>query len=284
MDALTQHRRSLAIREKLLGSDHLDVAKSLTRVGQLLGWLGDSRGAVVQFRRALAIREKLLGREHLDLVYDTSDLARELVRQGDLAGALEHHGRALALYEQHLGKCSPTVVMVLASMATILDMKGDVNEALEYYGRALALGVMLMGKDHSLIRQLLTNLMTMLEGPKEGSERVLAESVFRVRCEGGTCKARELEKPPEGVLVLSCEEAACAGLTTGDRLLEYGHGRPIYDARHLSDLMAFTPRQQEVLLTVRRGGKRVKVPVHGGPLGGTVRSEDRAQSVGCNCN
>jgi tetratricopeptide (TPR) repeat protein/nucleoside phosphorylase len=283
VDALAQFRRSLTIRMKLLGSEHLDVAQSLSTVGRLLGWLGDSRGAVMHFQRALLIRERLLGKDHLDLVYDLNDLSRELVRQGDLAGALEQDSRALALYEKHYGKFHPTEVMVLTSMATILDMKGDRKEALEYYGRALALGVRILGKDHSVLQAIITNLVTMLEEPQDGPERVHTETVLRVRCEGATCKARELEKPPEGVAVLSCEEAACAGLTTGDRILEYGHRRIVHDARHLRDLMAFTPREQEVLLTVSRGGKRVKVPVHGGPLGVRVREEGCAKSISCNC-
>jgi tetratricopeptide (TPR) repeat protein/nucleoside phosphorylase len=270
VEALEYYRRALALREKRLGSEHLDVAQSLSSVGRILGWLGDARGAEGYFRRALAIREKLLGKDHLDLVFDLNDLSREQVRRRDLNGALESDYRALALYEQHLGMATPMRMMVLGSIASVLGMKGDVAEAAKYYERALELGVRLLGKDHSMVQMLRTNLGALMERTLGEELPEYTEAVLRARCNGDQCKAREIDGLPEGVLVESCETAACAGLTAGDRIKNYGH-MGVQDAHHLRDLMAFTPREQEVVLTVIRGESRIKVPVHGGPLGVTFR-------------
>jgi len=56
--------RALAIREKILGLEHLDKARSLNNLGFLLRAQGDLVGARPYYERALAIWEKRLGPDH----------------------------------------------------------------------------------------------------------------------------------------------------------------------------------------------------------------------------
>ena len=60
------YERALAIREKALGPEHPDTAKSLNNLAVLLQAQGDLAGARPLFERALAIYEKALGPEHLE--------------------------------------------------------------------------------------------------------------------------------------------------------------------------------------------------------------------------
>ena len=62
--ALPYSQRALAIREKVLGSDHPDTATSLNNLGYLHRAVGDYEGARPYYQRALDIREKVLGPEH----------------------------------------------------------------------------------------------------------------------------------------------------------------------------------------------------------------------------
>ena len=58
---LRQSGRGVAIREKTLGSNHLDTAASLNSLALLLADQGDLAGARPLYERALAISEEALG-------------------------------------------------------------------------------------------------------------------------------------------------------------------------------------------------------------------------------
>jgi hypothetical protein len=70
MEAIFIGFRSLKIREKTLGLDHLDVAKSLDDLVQVYIMVTAYREAEPMAKRSLAIREKALGPDH-PIVADT---------------------------------------------------------------------------------------------------------------------------------------------------------------------------------------------------------------------
>src|SRR5262249_59380292 len=61
----TEH--ALAIRERLQGPNHPDVAAMLGAVATDLGQIGDLAGAEQRYRRALAIQAKAYGPDHVDV-------------------------------------------------------------------------------------------------------------------------------------------------------------------------------------------------------------------------
>ncbi len=66
-EAIPLAEKALAIREKVLGLEHLDVATSLNNLAELYPVQGDYSKAEPLYVRSLAIREKALGGEHLDV-------------------------------------------------------------------------------------------------------------------------------------------------------------------------------------------------------------------------
>jgi tetratricopeptide (TPR) repeat protein len=87
-DAEPLYKRSLAIREKALGSDHLDVAQSLNNLAELYQAQGRYADAELLHKRALAIREKALGPDHPDVAVSLNNLAELYQAQGRYADAL----------------------------------------------------------------------------------------------------------------------------------------------------------------------------------------------------
>ena len=55
---------ALKMRRQTLGSEHIDVAKSLHHLGVLAYEKGDHTRSEALFREALQLRRKLLGTEH----------------------------------------------------------------------------------------------------------------------------------------------------------------------------------------------------------------------------
>jgi tetratricopeptide (TPR) repeat protein len=76
------YRRALAIREKVLGPDHPDVAASLNNLATLLDKQGKYDEAEPLYRRALAIRKKVLGPDHPDVAASLNNLAALLHKSG----------------------------------------------------------------------------------------------------------------------------------------------------------------------------------------------------------
>lgn len=63
-EAIPLAKRALAIREKILGANHPDVATSLSNLAVLYDYQGKYRQAEPLQSRALAIKEKALGANH----------------------------------------------------------------------------------------------------------------------------------------------------------------------------------------------------------------------------
>jgi len=83
-------KRSLAIRENLLESDHPDIAQSLNNLGALYSDLGQYRQALPLYERALGIRQKVLVIMFLILYFSFAVLAFLL---GYLYWKTENKGR-----------------------------------------------------------------------------------------------------------------------------------------------------------------------------------------------
>jgi tetratricopeptide (TPR) repeat protein len=140
--------RALAIREKALGPEHPDTAKSLNGLALLLWDQGDLAGARPLHERALAIREKLLGPEHPDTAMSLNNLALLLQDMGDLAAAQLLYERALAIYEKVRGPEHPDVALSLNNLAHLLQARNDIAGAKPLFERALAILERLLGPDH----------------------------------------------------------------------------------------------------------------------------------------
>jgi len=78
---------ALAIREKALGPDHPDVAKSLNNLAEVYREQGRNADAEALYQRALAIREKALGPDHPDVAKSLNNLAEVYREQGRNADA-----------------------------------------------------------------------------------------------------------------------------------------------------------------------------------------------------
>jgi len=62
--ALTFYRKSLEIREKVLGLQHPDTACSYYKIGFVYDNMGNYHQALAYYNKALEIREKVFGKEH----------------------------------------------------------------------------------------------------------------------------------------------------------------------------------------------------------------------------
>ena len=158
VDAQTPLEHTLALREKILGLEHPDVALSLNNLAGLSQAQGRYGDAEPRYQRALAIREKALGPEHPDVALSLNNLAVLSHDQGRYAEAEPLHQRALAIREKALGPEHPDVALSLNNLAELSHVQGRYAEAEPLHQRALAIREKALGPEHPDVALSLNNL------------------------------------------------------------------------------------------------------------------------------
>jgi class 3 adenylate cyclase/tetratricopeptide (TPR) repeat protein len=150
--------RALAIREKILGPDHPDVAQSLDGLAVVYWREGRYVEAEPLYSRALAIREKALGSDDLDVAASLSSFALVYWDQGRYAEAEPLHMRAVAIREKALGPDHPDLANSLNNLALVYEYQGRYAEAELVHTRVLAIREKALEPDHPDLANSLNNL------------------------------------------------------------------------------------------------------------------------------
>ena len=122
-------KHSLAIREKLLGPGHPDVARSLNNLADLYQRQRRYGDAEPLFKRALAIREATVGAEHPDTAMSVNNLASLYQAEGRTADALPLVERMIAS-----GRAQPRIALAVlfeAQRRQIMPLEQALDEALD---------------------------------------------------------------------------------------------------------------------------------------------------------
>jgi CHAT domain-containing protein/Flp pilus assembly protein TadD len=155
---LAEH--SLEIREKLLGPEHPDVARTINHLAILNHVKGDYARAELLFQRALTIREKVLGPEHPDVAASFNNLAEVYRQRGKYAKAEPLFRSAQAIWEKALGPEHPLVAASLNNLAIFYKTLGENTKAEPLLLRALAIRERALGPEHPETAISLGNLAT----------------------------------------------------------------------------------------------------------------------------
>jgi CHAT domain-containing protein/Flp pilus assembly protein TadD len=179
--AVAAARRSLALREAVLGERHHDSVLSLVILAVALQARGDLRAARDLHERALALRAATLGERHPAYAYCLVNVADVLQAQGDLAAARSRLERARAIMKETLGERHPAYASCLNNLAALLNAQGDLAAARALDEHVLALRKELLGEHHPDYAQSLNNLAAVLKAQGDfAAARPLLEQALEV--------------------------------------------------------------------------------------------------------
>src|SRR6266508_4050121 len=147
-EALSLVERALEIRERLLGTEHRDVAAGIDSLAGVYSDRGEYVKAEPLYLRALDIREKALGKDHPSTAISLNSLASLYHLQGKYAEAEPLYRRSLDIREKALGKDHPSTATGISNLARIYDSQGRYAEAEPLYKRALDIREKALGNDH----------------------------------------------------------------------------------------------------------------------------------------
>jgi len=149
-DAEREFRRSMELREGVLGPAHADTLDAVNNLGQALASLGRREEAMEMYRRALDGRRALLGPAHprtLNTLNNIAGLARSEHEMSEAATMLRE---AIAARASNSGLADEDALITLGALATMLDRQDKRAEALELRQRAAEGFTALYGDDHRM--------------------------------------------------------------------------------------------------------------------------------------
>ena len=149
--------QSLALREKLPGGEHVEVADSLYWLSRLKGRQGDYRGSEELAKRAIRIREQTPGSESA-LAEALSQLGGVLRNLGRLDEARDLFQRAVAIEEKSGG---PNLYKWLTNLAAVEVDLDNFDSGRRLAERALEIGVRSEGKADVQVDVTMLNLASL---------------------------------------------------------------------------------------------------------------------------
>lgn len=132
--AIAIHRRLLAARARVFGTEHVDYSFSLYNLGRELCRTGKFDEGLPLMRQAITVREKALGPDHYLVSYGLISYATALAQNGDLEGSATSFARAANIAGKALGATSLPRQDALEGVAiarATLKQKGPALDALE---------------------------------------------------------------------------------------------------------------------------------------------------------
>ncbi|MDO0824092.1 tetratricopeptide repeat protein, partial [Desulfosporosinus nitroreducens] len=111
------YKRSLEIREEVLGAKHPSTANSLNNLALLYDKQGRYEEAEPLYKRSLEIREEVLGAKHPDTATSLNNLAGLYDKQGRYEEAEPLYKRSLEIREEVLGAKHPDTATSLNNLA-----------------------------------------------------------------------------------------------------------------------------------------------------------------------
>lgn len=175
-EADEQLRQALALRRRLFGTDHAEIADTLNALGEVRYDRGDFDGAERLYDEALAMRERLFGRQNAAVATSLDNLGNVYQEHGDEAAAEAAYREALAIRRAKLGPDHNDVAASLNNVATILHDREEYDAAEELYMESLAISRRALGENHPDVGISLNNLAVLLHDRKKFEE---AEPVYR---------------------------------------------------------------------------------------------------------
>jgi tetratricopeptide (TPR) repeat protein len=174
--AVSLLQSALAKRKALYGEKHLEVARSLDRLGEVLKLKAEYARALPMHQEALSLRRQMLGNEHAETARSVYELADLLSRMGDFAQAEPLFRESLALRRKVSGDKSLEVAQSIEGLALNLFDQGTYEESVKLMREAVAIQRGLHDGPHPDLAEVLSNLGWMLGELSQFEE---AEQLYR---------------------------------------------------------------------------------------------------------
>ena len=207
--AIPLGRESVEKRRLLSGNHEVEIAQSMSHLGEVLALNADYEEAGRRLTEALAVQRRVLGNWHADVADTLSALADVKSFAGEYDAGLPLIEEALRIRRKLHGEVNPEVASSLGDLGVNLGERGDFRQAETYLRQSLALQRKLHPVAHPDLDEAMSNLAWALEGLDKFKE---AEALLRE----SLAMKRKLFRDPHPLLATGLNNLAYALELRGD--------------------------------------------------------------------
>ncbi|XP_046849334.1 uncharacterized protein LOC124442869 isoform X2 [Xenia sp. Carnegie-2017] len=146
------------IQTKVLGVDHIDVAYSYNKLGELLWKNGEYENAKDFHERAMEIQAKQIGPDHVNIASTYNNLGLVYYNMGEYEKAKNFYERAIQIETKSFGPDHVNIAIRYNSLGSVYDKMREYKKAKDIYERALEIQTKAFGPDHVNIATTYNNL------------------------------------------------------------------------------------------------------------------------------
>jgi tetratricopeptide (TPR) repeat protein len=158
LEAEPVFREAIALLERTLGPDHLEVAIPLHNLADCYTYLARFLEAGPIYQRTLAITERALGPDHPEVATVYHNLGGLEHAAGNWTRGEPFARKSVRIRTRALGPTHPAVAADLTALAALLDQQKKYGEAELLYRRALTIVERAYGAEHHAVAVSLNNL------------------------------------------------------------------------------------------------------------------------------
>ena len=174
--AYEYHSLSYDIRQKVLVSNHLDVAATLNNMAQASSMMNHSKRALGLYQEYLDIASEKLGMKHIDIAATVRNMAEVHEDAGNLQEATRYYKQAISLYQD----VATDDVSVLVKVCSILNKLGniyyeldDLVNAIDVYQKGLEIDRQIYNEPNRNVATTILNIAFVYK-TQESSDDALA--------------------------------------------------------------------------------------------------------------
>ncbi|CAF1046650.1 unnamed protein product [Adineta steineri] len=157
-EALTYYERSLAIYEKTLPSNHLNLANTYNNIGMVYDSMGNYPKALSSYEKALAIKQQSLPSNDPSLGGSYNNIGVVYVEMSDYPKALSYYEMGLAIQQQSLPSNHPDLSGSYNNIGMVYYSMGDYPKALSSYEKSLAIRQQSLPSSHPDLAMTYNNI------------------------------------------------------------------------------------------------------------------------------
>jgi len=157
-EATKQLERALDLQRRVLGSEHPDTLKSMTKLADVFDMEGKSAQAESLHSQILEIRRRVLGPEHPDTLRSMNELTNAYWNQGKYEQAEALDGQILEIRRRVLGPEHPNTLSSMNNLASDYVDEGKYAEAEALDSQTLEIRRRVSGSEHPETLGIMNNL------------------------------------------------------------------------------------------------------------------------------
>ncbi|CAF4267310.1 unnamed protein product [Adineta steineri] len=157
-EALTYYQKSLALYQKTLSSNHLNLTSTFIGIGNVYKDMNDYPKALSYYEKTLEIQQQSLPSNHLSLGASYNNMGTVYRKMGDYPKALSYYEKDLAILQQSLPSSHPRLAMSYNNIGMVYKNMDNYSKAHSFCERAVQTAQQSLPTDHPNLQLYRKNL------------------------------------------------------------------------------------------------------------------------------